>query len=233
MAYWSQRYEQAWGRYEEGLAIAERLGDKRLIANAEYEIGFRYVVERHLPGLREHEQRALALYEELGDVNAAAQARQALVLGSFLGGDREAARELETAGLEAFRRSGSWYRVADSHTLLSAIEYLDGNFASAREHLCAALTIVGPRGTATPTIGALGVAALVAMSDGELERGARLAGASAGLARRAEIANAMINVLHLPDPELVARERMGDAAGASLAAGDALTFAEAIALACP
>src|SRR5438552_2204618 len=104
-------------------AIAERLGDKRLNANAEYEIGFRYVVERHLPGLREHEQRALALYEELGDVNAAAQARQALVLGSFLGGDREAARELETAGLEAFRRSGSWYRVADSHTLLSAIEY--------------------------------------------------------------------------------------------------------------
>ena len=231
LAYWLQQYDLAWARYEEALAMAERLGDTRLIAHAEYEIGFRHVVERNLDGLREHEQRSVALFEAIGDTDAAARARQALVLGSFLGGDRAAARQLEIEGLETFRKSGSWYRIADSHTLLAAIEFLDGHHASGREHIRTALEIVGPRGTATPTIGALGVAALIALAEGDLERGARLAGASSGLARRAEIANAMINVLHLPDPVVVARERMGEAADAAIAAGDALSFDEAIALA--
>lgn len=231
LAYWSQRFDQAWTRYESALAIAERLGDRALIANAEYELGFRYVVERDITGLRQHEERALALYRDLGDDDAANRARQALVLGTFLGGDRGAARELETANLEAFRRTGSWYRTADSHTLLSAIEYLDGNAAAAIDHIREALAIVGPRGIATPTIGALGVAALVALANGDLEKGARLAGASAGLAVRAEVANAMILVLHLPDPVAMARERLGDAADPLLAEGDALPYAAAIELA--
>ena len=72
------------------------------------------------------------------------------------------------------------------------------------------------------------VAAVVAMTNGELEVGARLAGASAGLAVRAEVANAMILVLHLPDPVMVARERLGDAADALLAEGDALSYDAAI-----
>jgi predicted ATPase/class 3 adenylate cyclase len=231
LAYWSQQFERAWSRYEEGLAVAERLGDRALIANAEYELGFRYVVERDIAGLRRHEERALALYAELGDEGAAARASQALVLGTFLGGDRNAARELETANLESFRRSGSWYRTADSHTLLAAIEYLNGDQGAARAHVRQALAIVGPRGTATPTIGALGVAALTAMASGDLETGARLAGASAGLAVRAEVANAMILVLHLPDPVAVARERLGDAADALVAEGEALSFGAAIELA--
>lgn len=231
LAYWSQRFDQAWTRYEAALAIAERLGDCSLIANAECELGFRYVVERDIAGLRQHEERALALYRELGDEDAEARARQALVLGTFLGGDRNAARELETANLESFRRSGSWYRTADSHTLLSAIEYLNGDAAAAQAHIREALGIVGPRGIATPTIGALGVAALVALGNGELEKGARLAGASAGLAVRAEVANAMILVLHLPDPVAVARERLGYAADALLAEGDALSYDAAIELA--
>lgn len=231
LAYWSQRFDQAWARYEAGLELADRLGDRALVANAEYELGFRYVVERDIAGLRRHEDRALGLYTELGDDDGAARARQALVLGTFLGGDRDAARELETANLESFRRSGSWYRTADSHTLLSAIEYLDGDVAAARAHVRAALEIVGPRGIATPTIGALGVAALVALDNGELELGARLAGASAGLAVRAEVANAMILVLHLPDPVAVARERLGDAADAPLTEGEALPLDAAIELA--
>ncbi len=231
LAYWAQQFAKAWTRYEEALSIAERLGDRSLIANAEYELGFRYVVEPDPAGLRRHEERALALYAELGDEDAATRARQALVLGTFLGGDRATARELETANLESFRASGSWYRTADSHTLLSAIEYLNGNGAAAVEHIREALAIVGPRGIATPTIGALGVAALVALENGELEKGARLAGASAGLAVRAEVANAMILVLHLPDPVVIARERLGEAADALVAEGEALSYDAAIELA--
>jgi len=85
---------------------------------------------------------------------------------------------------------------------------------------------------AAPTVGALGVAALIAMSTGEVEAGARLAGASAALATRAELTNAMIQVLHMPDPVAVARERLGGAADALLAEGAELTVDEAVALAC-
>ncbi len=232
LAYWGQSFDVAWARYEEALAVAERLGDPRLLANANYDLGFRYVVEQQPERMRDHEQRALELYARLGDEDAATRARQALVLGAFLGGDREAARDLESVNLAAFRRSGSWYRTADSLTLLSAIDLLNGDQPSAQAHIREALSILGPRAMAAPLVGALGVAALIAMSNGELEIGARIAGASAALARRAELTNAMIQVLHMPDPETVARARSGDSAETFLAEGAALSVDEAVALAC-
>jgi hypothetical protein len=118
-----------------------------------------------------------------------------------------------------------------SWMIVRASEYLDGNTAAALAHVREALAMIGPRGIATPTVGALGVAALVALGSGELEKGARLAGASAGLAIRAQVANAMILVLHLPDPVVVARERLGDAADALVAEGEALSYEAAIELA--
>jgi predicted ATPase/class 3 adenylate cyclase len=231
LAYWGQRFQIAWMHYDDALAIAERLGDLRLIADAEYELGFRYVVEQDPEQMRRHEERALELYEKLDDEEAATRARQALVLGAFLGGDREAARALETANLEAFRRSGSWYRTADSLTLLSTIDYLNDDLDSARAHIREALSIVGSRAMVAPMVGALGMAALIALAGQDPEKGARLAGATAELVRRAELTNAMIEVLHMPDPVAVAREKL-PAAELLLAEGAALTVEEAVALAC-
>jgi hypothetical protein len=76
------------------------------------------------------------------------------------------------------------------------------------------------------------VAALIALATGETENAAALAGAAAALAARAEITNAMIEVLHMPDPVALIRERLGPAAEPLLARGEAMSIEEAVALAC-
>ncbi len=231
LAYWARDYPEAWRRYEERLALAETVGDPALLADAEYDIGFRYVVEPDPTRLREHEDRALELYESVGDEDGAVRARQALVLSAFLGGDRAGARALERANLVAFRRSGSWYRTADSLTLISAVSYLEGDFDASLAEVREALSIIGPRALAAPIVGALGVVSLIALAREELDVAARLAGAGAGIARRAELANAMVEVLHLPDPVAGVRDRMGAAAEPLLAEGEAMSIEEAVALA--
>ena len=146
LAYWANDFAAAWQAYDDALAAAERLDDQRLIADANYDMGFRYVVEPDPARHEAYERRALELYEALGDEGAAVRARQALVVGAFLGGDRDAAHRLEELNLEAFRRSGSWYRTADSLTLLGSIEIEDGDVEAADVHIREALSIVGPRG---------------------------------------------------------------------------------------
>jgi predicted ATPase/class 3 adenylate cyclase len=231
LAYWANDFQVAWASYDEALAIAERLGDPRLIADANYEVGFRYIVEHDGELLERYERRALELYESLGDEEAVLRARQALVVGSFIGGDPETARRLETENLAAFRRSGSWYRTADSLTLLSAIEVTARDYEAAAAHVREAFSIVGPRAMVAPIVGALGVAAHIALGQDEPETAARLAGAAAVFARRAEITNAGVEVLHMADPVAAVRERLGAAAEPLLADGGTLTIEEAVALA--
>jgi predicted ATPase/class 3 adenylate cyclase len=231
LAYWANDFPAAWVAYETALAMAERLGEARLIADGHYELGFRYVVEPDLERLRAHETAAGELYQALGDDEAVLRTRQALVLGSFLGGEFDAARRLETENLAAFRTTGSWYRTADSLTLLSAIELLGGDAAAAAAHIREALSIVGPRALAAPVVGALGVAALVALARDAPETAARLAGATDALAARAEITNAMIEVLHMPDPVVAVRGRLGPAAEPLLEEGRLLSLDAAVALA--
>jgi predicted ATPase/class 3 adenylate cyclase len=231
LAYWSEDFPAAWRAYEMCLAMAERLGDERLIADAHYELGFRYVVEANQALVRVHEGEALRRYEALGDDDAAAWARQALALSAIQTGDAATARTLEDANLAAFRRSGSWYRTAESLTLLAVIDLLDGDIDLADAHNREGIEIIGPRAAAPLVVGALGVAANIAIARGQLEHGARLGGASAGLALHFEIANANIEVLHMSDPVVAVREQLGEAAEPLLAEGGALTLEDALELA--
>ncbi len=162
---------------------------------------------------------------------AVVRARQGLVLGAYLAGDLDDARRLETKNLDDFRDSGSWYRTADSLTLLAAVELADRDIEAADAHIREALSIVGPRELVAPIVGALGVAAHIAVGRGDLEAAAKIAGASIALARQAEITNAMIEVLHMENPVELVRRRFGPAAEPFLTAGEALSMDEAVALA--
>jgi hypothetical protein len=82
-----------------------------------------------------------------------------------------------------------------------------------------------------PVVGALGVAAHIALARGQFETGARLAGATAAVARRAEITNAMLEVLHMADPAETVRDRLGPSAEPLIAEGELLSMDEAVALA--
>jgi len=231
LAYWANDFPAAWALYAERLALAETLGDPGILAEAHYDRGFEYVVERDPARLRIQEQRALELFEAAGDEDGAVRARQALVLGAFLGGDLDAARILETANLEGFRRSGSWYRTADSLTLLSSIDYLVGDLDAATRHVQEALGILRPRSVTAPIIGALGVMANIAIDRGRYPEAGRLAGAVAVTAARAQIANAMVQVLHMPEPVERLRQTIGSTAEPWLTEGEALELDDAIAIA--
>jgi len=205
LAYWSQDAPGARAAYRERLEIAQRLDDPALLADAHYDIGFVDMMSRDAAGLRAHEEEALRLYEALGDGDGAIRARQGLVLVGILTGDMTSARDHERENLAAFRTTNQPYRVADSLTLLSTIELQTGDPANARALAHEALTIVGHRRLAGPTVGAIGSISLIDLAAGDRERGARLAGAADAIAARAQVTNALVEVLHMPDPVAVAR----------------------------
>ena len=231
LAYWAMDYPATRALYVERLALAERIGDLRMLAEAHFDLSFVGMVERNLELLRTEAQAAVAGFESIGDRVGLVRARQTLVLGHYLAGDDEAARELEEANLAEFRASQSWYRLADSLMLLGAIHRHRGDpvaaLASAREGLRTTPERIGGS-----TIGALGVIAVVEAESGDAEVGARLAGAIRAIRSVTGEALASVSVLHLPEPEDAVRARLGpELAERLMAEGESLAPEEAIRLA--
>ena len=216
LAYWMNDFEPATAAYRERLAIAERVGDPVLVADAHYDLGFMSVVGQDLPGVREHEQLALDLYTQASDEDGMNRARQALVLGMFLGGDYARARELEGQNLEAFTRSGAAYQVADSQTLQSAIAYRLGEPELAWHRMLDGLTFFAANDNASGLARAFGMAAIIELEYGDPELGARLAGATDKLVREKTVMLAPVKVLHLPDPGETSIEKLGPERAAEL-----------------
>ncbi len=231
LAYWMNDFAAARIAYEERLSLASETGDLVLLGDAHYDLGFLAMVAEDEKALRAHEQRALDLYTAAGHEDGVLRARQALVLAVFLGGDYETARDLENVNLGAFRRAGSQFQVADSLTLLSGVYWRLGDPATAWERLCDALRLFEGIDSASGIARALGMAAIVMLSDGDAEMGARVAGATYRVVREKGVMLAPVRVLHLPDPAGLAAERLGaDRASVLLAEGDVLPLDEVIAL---
>jgi predicted ATPase/class 3 adenylate cyclase len=218
LAYWMNDNEAALTDYAERLALAESTGDPVLIADAEYDIGFSYIVRGDLPAVLAHEQRALDLYTAAGAEEGKRRAGQALVLAVFLSGDYHRAQELEEVNLEGFRRSGAAYQVADSQTLQSAIGVRLGEPARAWERMQQGLRFFAENDNASGLARSLLMAAIIAVEFGDEAFGARLAGAAHKLAREKAVMLAPIQVLKLADPALTARERLGEVRAAELLA---------------
>jgi tetratricopeptide (TPR) repeat protein len=230
LAYWMEDFDGARVRYEESLAIAEASGDPRLIADANYDIGFLFAVSAEPEKLRAHEQRAYDIYRQLGDEIGADKADQALVLGTILTGRYAEALEKSHAHLARFRARGSSFQVADTLTAMSAIAYRLGDPIGAWRRIAEGLAIFSERDAASGIARALGMAALVDATFGDLERGARIAGATLELQRQKNVMIAPTRVLHLPASADVVRERVGpERATALFAEGAATPLDEVIA----
>jgi len=87
LAYWSDDFEAARRAYEERLALSEESGDPLLRADANYDLGFMFMIGQDPERLRHHERAAVDLYLEVGHEDGVVRARQALVLAEFLTGD--------------------------------------------------------------------------------------------------------------------------------------------------
>jgi predicted ATPase/class 3 adenylate cyclase len=227
LAYWMNDFETAQRAYAERLALADATGDPVLRADANYDLGFMYIVGNDLPRVQEHEQLALDLYTEAGLDEGMNRARQALVLGIFLSGDYARARELEMINFEGFRRSGSAFQIADSQTLQSAIGYRLGEPERAWERVQESLKFFAANDNSSGIARALGMAAIIALEYGDPEFGARLAGATDRIVREKSVMLAPVKVLHLDDPSATVIAKLGPeraaelmAIGADTAVGD-------------
>jgi predicted ATPase/class 3 adenylate cyclase len=231
LAYWSMDYAATRIAYEERLAIAERLGDRRGLAEAHYDLSFVGVVDNDVELLRHEATQAVDLFTEVGDRPGMIRARQALVVGHFLAGDAAEARTLEEQNLVDFRATQSWYRIADSMMLISAIERSDNRPESAIQSAREALRMM-PERVGGSTLGALGILALVQAESGDVELAARLTGAIRAIQAETGEALAPVAVLHLPHPVDVVRARLGDTEAERLMAeGATLSLEGAVSLA--
>jgi predicted ATPase len=223
LAYWMEDVEGARARYQERIDLATQTFDPRLIADAHYDLGFLSMIDSDPAGLDLHEGRALELYLQIGDEAGAERARQAQNLRAFLVGDYEMAQANSEQNLLAFRRLGSMFQVADALTLLSAIAWRRGDVGTSWGHLMEGLRIFVDRDMASGLARALGMAALIELTYGDPEFGARLAGATAELRREKSVMVAPTRVLHLPDAVDVAIERFGPERGRALLAEGSAT----------
>ena len=84
--------------------------------------------------------------------------------------------------------------------------------------------------SATGLARALAMAAIILLSEGRAELGARVTGAVYRLVREQGVMLAPVEVLHLPDPGQLAVERLGaERAAAVIAEGDAMALADVLA----
>jgi predicted ATPase/class 3 adenylate cyclase len=229
LAYWMEDFEGCRVRYEERLQLAEKTGDLRLIAEANYDLGFLFAVSNEPARLRAYEARAFEQFTELGDETGMERARQAQVLGKFLEGDLVTAKAETEHNLETFRRLGSLFQVADSLTLVSAIDWQMENPAESWTRLREALRIFGELDLASGLARSLGMAALLQLRYGDPVLGARIAGATEELHQKKNVMIAPVRVLHLPDAGAMAVERFGpERARELMAEGAATTVARIV-----
>jgi predicted ATPase/class 3 adenylate cyclase len=209
LAYWMEDFEGCRARYEERLSLADQTGDKRLIAEANYDLGFLGAVANDLDFIVRHEQRALELFTELGDKAGVERAHQTLVLRKFLAGDIDEALADTERNLAAFRELGSLFQVADSLTLVSAIGWKANDPAVSWAYLIEALAIFSELDLASGLARSFGMATLLQLRYGDPELGARIAGATEELHQRKNVMIAPTKVLHLPDGRDLAVEILG------------------------
>ncbi len=226
LAYWMGDRASVRQRYEERLALAEAEDDPALIAAASYDYAFVFVVDEDVPSIERYATRARDLYESLGDEMGVLRANQALNLMDFLKGDFAAAEAREEANLEAFRRAGRTFNAADSLTLLSGIGFRRNAPDRAWARLIEGLEIFSRLDLASGLARGLGMAAILQLASGDAEFGARLAGATMELGRTKNVIVAPAWVLHLPAPEVLAVERLGEERAKDLMADGAATPVE-------
>jgi predicted ATPase/class 3 adenylate cyclase len=232
LAYWSDDFEAARRAYEARLAFAEESGDSLLRADAHYDLGFMFMIGQDPGRLRQHELAAVDLYQEVGHQDGLVRARQALVLAEFLTGDYERALELETENLAAFRAAGSEYQIADSMTFHAGVYYRFGDAMTAWEFVKDGMRWFAANDNQSGNARALCMAAIVALTYGDAELGARLAGATYEIVRTKGVMLAPVRVLHLPEPRDLAIDRLGaERAEELLAEGAAMPLDEIIELA--
>jgi predicted ATPase len=103
---WQAQYQEAQEKLLAALALAQRLGDKRMAASCFTNLGITADLRGDRAASLGYFQQALAAYREEGDVNRQATSLSNLAIAKWRAGDLAAAEECCHEALALFRRTG-------------------------------------------------------------------------------------------------------------------------------
>jgi predicted ATPase/class 3 adenylate cyclase len=232
LAYWQSDGEGAERHYREALAIARELGDRRVIAQATYDLAFVPMIlgtgfeesARLLP-------EAVELFESLGDEERAVRARGDLGLFMLIAGDHRAALPLLEESLARTRERGDVFHVADDLLRLAEANRFLGNLDDARRDQLEALEIMERANAPGGIAAVLQIMASVDSDLGRHERAMRIFGSADSFTERAG-GFSEPPPFQFADPVGAARQAIGDeATERAMAEGRAVSREEALAYA--
>jgi predicted ATPase len=187
VGWWQADLEGMGPAYEEALAIWERLGDAKEIANALYNDSFRYAITSE-PGTADPPRTGFDQMTRARDLATAAGDERGRANALWGMGNWLYFHKLEDAGvtqfreaLEIFQRLGERTMEAWSHHMLGAAFIQPGVLDEAKRHVEAAMRLFHSFGDVAGITLTLDDFASIAVAGGELTRAAKLWGAARAL----------------------------------------------------
>ncbi|MGH2457169.1 MAG: ATP-binding protein, partial [Candidatus Limnocylindria bacterium] len=228
IAYWQQDYATTTARYEEAAAVAEQLGDRRLLAAAVDSLAYIPMMTGDFDRARELAGRAHDLWLEVGEPFKAALANaNAAYLGFFEERYEQALGPMRTMLAEA-RNAGERYWVVNGLTGIGQLLRLMGEVEESRRHYAQALQLALEDGNLALLTMALEPLSNLESQAGEHERAMRFWAASESIKERMG-GGAPPAEMRIQDPRPAAEAAIGpQAAAAALAEGRMMTAAEAV-----
>ena len=231
LAYFTDDREGVRAFYEESLEIAREIADPRIEAEAAYNLAFAHMMAAERSTARALLERALGLYGELADPVRQAHAKTALGIVLLEEGDVETGRSLTEESLATFEGASDEWGITWASGQLAAVALRTGDHERCRSMMLRSLDradAVGASGWSAVAVEAIGVLAIL---EGDPERGVRLAGVAD---RLREVAGGGVprTLIALEDPlELVAEMLAADRVDALWHEGRAMSPADGVALA--
>lgn len=155
---------------EKALALAQKIGSPRVIANCCSSMGtFLYQTDAPPATALRYFQKELAIWEELGDIAGIARVIYNMAVGYSRIGDTEQARELCERSLALKRQIGDRAGIARRLSVLALWDILDEEYERARGYLVEASAISEELGEQSRLVYALNVQGIFFLIIGEYE----------------------------------------------------------------
>jgi tetratricopeptide (TPR) repeat protein len=231
VAYWQEDLPATRRAYQEALAIARELGDRRAEAEGLYNLAYPPAYEGDMAAAVGMVEQARALYEELGIRRGVADSLWLLAIVARLEGDTATARARAEQSLRIHRQVDDRFGATDALHVLGRIALAQGDLATSGSSFLEALDNDEHVGNRTGMGIVLDNLAARDSAMGQHLRAIRLAGASEVI-KEAAGGHAPPPFIDLPDPRDAARDALGEeAVAAAWEEGQAMTLDQALAYA--
>jgi tetratricopeptide (TPR) repeat protein len=181
LAYWQSDFVDTRRCYEEAVALARDLGDRRILFQALFNMA-------HVPGLEGDMEtawakfkEALAIARELDDSRGIVDVTGALGYVALARGDHESALAFAAEAIALARETGYRFQVAESLETVGQVNRMLGKYEESRAALLESLLLRKKGGNLPGLVTSLLSMAALASAEGHHERAARLWGAASVL----------------------------------------------------